>query len=70
MIPNAAGMALAMALFGARLLHKRRQRTDEDRLRDLDISEARHQAKLASPAFIAAAEKRERKRLKLLSLAS
>lgn len=66
MIPNAAGI-LAMAVFGTGLLQRRGVRTDADRLRDLDVAEARHQAKLSAPAYIAAVQKRERKRLKLLA---
>lgn len=69
MIPNTR-MILAAARLGIGFLQSRKLRTDQDRLSDLEIAEARHQAKLASPAYIAAAEKRERKRLKLLSLSS
>ena len=59
----------ALSLLGMGLLAPARQRTDADRLRDIDLAEERHQAKLASPAYIAAQRKRERKRLKLLSVA-
>ena len=55
---------LAAALFGVGFLQPSKQRTDADRLRDLDAAVARHQAKLAAPDFIAAHAKRERRRLK------
>lgn len=58
----------ALSRLGMGLLTPARQRTDADRLRDIDLAEERHLAKLANPAYIAAQKKRERKRLKLLEV--
>jgi len=59
---------LGLALGTVGLLRKRPKRTDADRLADLDRIEQAAIARAANPHFIAAAEKRERKRLKRLGL--
>lgn len=58
----------ALSLLGMGLLRPAPRRTDSDRLRDLELAEERHLAKLANPAYIAAQEKRDRKRLKLMEV--
>lgn len=73
MIPNPYGALAAAFLISSLSMFGRAtvsQRTDADRLRDLDAAEARHIAKITSPGFLAAQAKRERRRQKLLSLPS
>lgn len=59
---------LAAALFGARLLRPTRQRTDADRLRDIDKAEQAAIERARNPHVIAAAAKRERRRLRNLQV--
>lgn len=73
MVPDKFGLLAASMLISSPNMFRRatvNQRTDADRLRDLDAAEARHIAKITSPGFLAAQAKRERKRQKLLSLPS
>lgn len=67
MIPQMGLGLLGLAALSGGLAFVRKERTDADRLRDLDAAEQAHIAYKTNPHVIAAAERRERRRLKRLA---
>jgi hypothetical protein len=65
MIPNSVSMlGMAGLVLGTGLFREAKPRTDSDRLKEIDLAEKKYLAMISNPVYIAAQEKRERKRLK------